>query len=81
MKVRIIVLIIGVLLISKYWIGIYAHPEFGDKTIFVKHRAIWKTFFYSPIGESNIKLTDLSIEKQEEQLLFNEFIIANQTIE
>jgi hypothetical protein len=80
-KTGILILIIGILVASKFWIGIYAHPEFGGSNIFIKHRAIWKTYFYSPLGESDMKLSELSAEKQKEQLYFNEFIFENQTLE
>ena len=73
-KIELLIITIGILIVSKFWIGIYSHDEFGGKNIFIKHRPIWKTFFYSPIGMSDLKLSELSTEKQNEQILFNEFI-------
>ena len=73
-KIGIIILITGTLILFKFWFGIYSHDEFGGKIIFFKHRPIWKTFFYSPRGMSDLKLYEMSTEKQNEQILFNEFI-------
>ena len=58
----------------RIWFGVYIHEEFGDTELFIKHRPIWKWKFYSPINMSDLKLEDLSKEKREEQLLFNEFV-------
>lgn len=74
-KIGISLLVIGVLLQCKFWIGIYTHDEFSSKHVFIKHRPIWRTFFYSPRGMSDMKLSDMSPEKQTEQKLFDEFII------
>ena len=80
-KTGIIILIIGILTVSKFWIGVYSHDEFGGKNFFIKHRPIWKTFFNSPRGMSDLKLSEMTNEKQNEQILFDEFILENQTIE
>ncbi|WP_217491456.1 hypothetical protein, partial [Polaribacter reichenbachii] len=77
-KTGILILIIGILIVSKFWVGIYTHDEFGGKNIFIKHRPIWKTFFYSPRGMSDLKLSEMTTEKQNEQILFDEFILENQ---
>lgn len=66
---------------SKFWIGIYEHDEFTGYNIFFKHRPIWKTFFYSPRGMSDLKLFQMSSEKQKEQLLFDEFILKYQKMQ
>lgn len=76
-----LLVIIGILTVLKFWIGIYTHDEFGGKGIFVKHRPIWKTFFYSPRGMSDLKLSEMTNEKQNEQMLFDEFVLQNQKIE
>lgn len=68
------ILLLGI----KFWIGIYAHDEFGNNVLFIKHRPIWQTFFYSPRGMSDLKLEEMSYEKRKEQLLFDEFVIENQ---
>ena len=77
--IRFFVIIISTL--AKFWIGIYTHDEFGEKHLFIKHKAIWKTFFYSPRGMSDLKLSEMSIKKQNEQNLFDEFILQNKIIE
>jgi hypothetical protein len=41
---------------------------------FFKHRPTWKWKFSSPQGMSDIKLEELSEEKQIEQKYFNEFV-------
>ncbi|AXO79965.1 hypothetical protein DZC78_06040 [Olleya aquimaris] len=80
-KTGIIISIIGILIVSKFWIGIFTHDEFGGKIIFIKHRPIWKTFFYSPRGMSDLKLSEMSTEMQNEQRLFDEFVLENRKIE
>jgi len=80
-KAAILVLIVGILILSKFWIGIYTDDEFGGKQFFIKHRPIWKTFFYSPRGMSDLKLSEMSTKKRKEQLLFDEFIIEHRMIE
>nr|WP_321230468.1 hypothetical protein [uncultured Psychroserpens sp.] len=72
-----IILIITVTLLGKFWIGIYEHDEFKQEDIFFKHRAIWKTYFYSPRGMSDLKLSQMTPDKQIEQKLFDEFIIEH----
>lgn len=73
------VILIGVItvlfsLLIRLYFGIYIHDEFGDKCYFIKHKATWKWKFYSPIGQSDLKMEDLSLEKQIEQKYFNEFV-------
>lgn len=77
----ILLLIFIFALIAKFWIGIYTHDEFGGKILFLKHRPIWQTFFYSPRGMSDLKTSEMSSKKQKEQLLFDEFILQKQNIE
>lgn len=63
------------LYLAKMWVGVYDHDEFSERYIFIKHRPIWKTYFYSPRGMSDLKLEDMSKEQQHEQKLFDEFVI------
>ena len=53
-----------ILICAKFWIGVYEHDEFGTNHVFIKHRPIWKTYFYSPIGMSDMILINLPSEKQ-----------------
>jgi hypothetical protein len=80
-KSLIILTVVGILILLKFWIGIYTHDEFGEKHVFIKHRPIWKTYFYSPRGMTDLKLSEMSEEKQYEQKLFDEFVIENQEME
>ena len=45
------------------------------KTFFIKHRHTLKWTFYSPLGMSDMKIEELSNEKQIEQIYFNEFVL------
>jgi len=72
-----IVLILTVIVITKFWIGVYEDDEFYEEHVFFKHRAIWKTYFYSPRGMSDLNISEMSSEQQKEQKLFDEFIIEN----
>lgn len=77
-KRRKILLVITLIATSvKFWVGIYEDGEFFEKRPFLKHRPIWKTYFYSPRGMSDMKTSDMSPEKQIEQNLFDEFILEN----
>tara|TARA_R110002072_G_scaffold179487_2_gene335531 strand:+ start:947 stop:1189 length:243 start_codon:yes stop_codon:yes gene_type:complete len=73
MKKKITILIILVIL-GRFFLGVFSHDEFGGTHIFIKHKPTLKWNFYSPIGMSDLKLEDLSKEKQKEQILFNEFV-------
>jgi hypothetical protein len=55
--------------------GIARDPEFYEPTIFVKYRPTIKLHFYTPIGESDLKIEDLSQEKRREELLYRDFVI------
>lgn len=61
-------------LIIRFNFGVYVHDEFLEEHIFLKHRPIWKWRFYSPIRQSDKKIEDLSLEKQYERKMFNEFV-------
>ena len=54
--------------------GISRDPEFHEPTVFVKHRPTLKLHFYTPIGESDLKLEDLNEDKKREELLYREFV-------
>ena len=73
--------IIIVLVVVKFWVGIYTHDEFGTNHIFIKHRPLWKSFFISPRGMSDLKNSEMSLKRQNEQELFDEFIIETKKIE
>lgn len=64
-------------IVFRFYFGIYVEEEFGDKNLFLKHRPIWKWKFYSPIGMSDLKIKDLTIEKQIEEKYYDEFIKKN----
>ncbi len=61
-------------LLTRLYCGVYVHDEFAEENFFIKHRPTWKWKFYSPIGQSDLKLQDLIPEKQSEQKYFNEFV-------
>lgn len=73
-KKYLIIFLLAVIIIFRFFVGVYSHDEFGGTNLFIKHRPTWKWSFYSPIGMSDIEIKDLSTEEQKEQLLFNEFI-------
>jgi hypothetical protein len=61
----------------RLFFGVYVDDEFGDKSIFMKHRPTWKWKFYSPIGMSDLRMEDLTKEKQVEEKFYDEFIRKN----
>jgi len=73
-KLLTISIILILLIIGKFWIGIYEDDEFVENHLFIKHRPIWKWKFYSPRGMSDLTLKDMSPDKRKEQLLFDEFV-------
>ena len=73
-KIVIATIIISVILLIRFFCGVYIHDEFGEKHLFLKHRPIWKWKFYSPIGMSDLKMEELSKENQLEQNYFNAFV-------
>lgn len=73
-KIVIGVFIFVIAITIRFFCGIYNHDEFGENHFFIKHRPIWKWYFYSPVGMSDLKFEDLSKEKQIEQKYFNEYI-------
>lgn len=64
------------ILLIRFFCGVYTHDEFCDDYLFVKYRPTWKWSFYSPIGMSDKKMEELSKKEQIEQKYFNEFITA-----
>ena len=76
-KLSIVISIVTFLILVRLFFGVYVDDEFGDKSIFVKHRPTWKWEFYSPIGMSDLKMDDLSKEKQIEEKYYDEFIRNN----
>jgi hypothetical protein len=73
-KIVISIISIAVILLIRLFCGVYIHDEFGEKHFFLKHRPVWKWEFYSPIGMTDLKMEQLSKEKQIEQNYFSEFV-------
>lgn len=69
------IILLIVLLTVKLWVGIYQDDEFGDHNVFIKSRPIWHTYFYSPRGMSDLSLSEMSLDSQKEQLLYDEFVL------
>jgi hypothetical protein len=71
-------LVTGILLalITFLFSGVYQDPEFGELTLFMKHKPSLQFRFYSPIGESDLTIKDLSSEKQKAEIAFAEFVTA-----
>lgn len=66
-----------VITLCRLFFGVYVDDEFGDESLFIKHRPIWKWKFYSPIGMSDLKMENLTTEKQIEEKYYDEFIRKN----
>lgn len=71
-------LVSGILLIIITFLfsGVYKDPEFGEINLFTKHKPSLQFRFYSPIGESDKPMKDLSAEKQKEAIAYAEFVTA-----
>ncbi|MFT3682151.1 MAG: hypothetical protein QM791_17890 [Ferruginibacter sp.] len=57
------------------FVGIFRDSEFYEPSIFTKYRPTFKVFFYTPIGESDLEMEELSTSKQSEEIAFQEFVI------
>lgn len=68
------IFIFAIVFTIRLFCGIYIHDEFGERYFFIKHHPTWKWTFYSTLGMSDIKIEELSKEKQTEQKYFNEFV-------
>jgi len=75
MKKIAFIILLGLLL--KFWIGISEDDEFKEYNIFIKHRPMWKTFFYSPKGMSDMTLKEMTDQQRYEQKLYDEFVRLN----
>jgi hypothetical protein len=71
------IFLVSIIILFRLFFGVYVDDEFGDESLFSKHRPIWKWKFYSPIGMSDLKIEDLSKEKQIEEKYYEEFIRKN----
>lgn len=58
----------------KLFVGVYQHEEYLSQHYFIKHRASWQWYFYSPIGYTNTYFENLTQEDQLEELIFDEFV-------
>ncbi|WP_345164167.1 hypothetical protein [Nibribacter koreensis] len=64
-------------LCGRLWLGVYHHDEFIDSYLFIKHRPTFKWTFYSPRGQSDLYLEELSAAEQQEERHFEEFVRAH----
>ena len=76
-KIFIGIFILTTSVLVRLFFGVYLDDEFGDKNLFMKHRPTWKWRFYTPIGMSDLKIEDLSNEKQIEEKYYDEFVRKN----
>ena len=72
-----IYLLFGTVFLILTWIfvGLYRDDEFYEPNLFTKYRPTFKVNFYSPIGQSDLTVNDLSADKQVEEIAFQEFVI------
>ena len=64
------------LLMLKCWLGIYEEDEFGTHHLFIKHRPVWQTYFYSPRGMSDLQLHQLDPKERKDQERYDEFVLG-----
>lgn len=73
-KISITIFTFFLVLSLRFFCGVYIHDEFAEKTFFIKYRPIWKWRFFSPLGQSDLTIKELSEQEQIEQKYFNEFV-------
>lgn len=64
----------GLLLMTWLFVGVSYDDEFFEPTLFTKYKPTFKVNFYSPIGQSDLTLKDLSSNQQFEEKAFQEFV-------
>nr|WP_199002244.1 hypothetical protein [Flavobacterium sp. ASV13] len=62
-------------IISWLFIGLFRDDEFYEPFLFIKYRPSFKVNFYSPIGMQDLSLHELSPDKREEELAFQDFVV------
>ncbi|TDO20937.1 hypothetical protein [Pedobacter duraquae] len=62
------------LLVGRLYTGIYKDDEFDDSYFFIKNAPAWKWHFYSPRGMSDLKLIDMTVAQQNEQIMYDRYI-------
>ena len=65
-------ILIGITLFS--FVGIKYDTEFYEPEFFIKHKPNFKIEYYSPIGDSDLTLDDLSGERKEQEIAYREFV-------
>ena len=76
-KILITTSLITLAILFRLFFGIYVDDEFGEKSLFIKHRPTWKWKFYSPLGMSDMNINDLTKVSQDEEKYYDEFIRQN----
>jgi hypothetical protein len=56
-------------------VGFFRDDEFYELHMFAKYRPTFKVNFYSPIGQGDLELKDLSPEKEIEEIAFQDFVM------
>lgn len=74
MKKILAIIPIGIALILILFIGIKQHPELNEHSVIIKHRPSLSFVFYSPIGNTDKTMAELSPKEKKEELLYREFI-------
>lgn len=69
---NILFIVSGVIILS--FTGIKYDTEFFEPAFFIKHRPTLKFNYYSPIGESDETLNELSEDRKKEEIAYQEFV-------
>ncbi len=81
MKKKQITAYFSLLFLLLVWLfcGFFESSEFaGEWHFFVKYKPTFKLIFYSPVGESDMKLADLTPEQRIEERYFEEYVKGRQ---
>lgn len=63
------------IILTWFFVGLYRDDEFYEPNLFTKYQPTFKVNFYSPTGQSDLTVSDLSADKQVEEIAFQEFVI------
>lgn len=69
-----IFLALACLVVGCLYLGVYKEREFDEYRLFVKHRPCSCLYFHSPVGESDLSLSDLKGSDYQREMLFREFV-------
>lgn len=70
----ILIFLLVLIVLVRFFGGIYKDDEFQGKFFFIKNKPTWKWSFYSPRAMSDTSLDEMSEKKKNEQLMYDKYV-------